>query len=101
MRCRSRSAWPLCRQRAAAPARELLVQRRPGHRPARQVAFLGEGCKVGLGPGRVGAGEGRVLVVVQPGQRLTAEADAEPDPFHVGHVPHDAEQRQVRRRHRR
>jgi hypothetical protein len=44
--------------------------------------------------------EGRVLVAIQPGQRLTAEADAEPGPFHVGHVPDDAEQRQVRRWHR-
>ena len=53
---------PAQRQRAAAPAGELIVQRCPGHRPAGQVAFLGKDREVGLGPVRVGLLEGRVLV---------------------------------------
>ena len=53
---------PAQRQGAAAAAGELIVQRCPGHRLAGQVAFLGKGREVGLGPVRVGVLEGRVLV---------------------------------------
>jgi hypothetical protein len=67
---------PAQRQRATAHADELIVQRCPGHRLARQVAFFGEGLEVSLGPVRIGLLEGYVLAVIKPRQRFTAEADS-------------------------
>jgi hypothetical protein len=80
---------------------ELLVQGRVGHGRVGQLELLGQPGVVGSGPSRIGPLEiGALVVPERVVDRLAREALAEPDAFHFGHVAHQSEQGQARRRHR-
>lgn len=65
-----------------------------------ELEFLGQPGVVRGGPRRVGALEVGVLVAAERvADGLAREPLAEPDAFHLGHVAHDPEQGQARRRH--
>jgi hypothetical protein len=80
---------------------EGVVQGRVGRGRVGELEFLGQPGVVGGGPGRVDALEVGILLVSERGlDGLACEPPPEPGAFHLGHVAHQPEQGQVRRRHR-
>jgi hypothetical protein len=80
---------------------EGVIQGRVGRGRVGELEFLGQPGVVGGGPGRVGALEVGILLISEQGlEGLAREPPPEPGAFHLGHMAHQPEQGQVRRRHR-
>jgi hypothetical protein len=80
---------------------EGVVQGCVGRGRVGELELLGQPGVVGGGPVRVGALEVGIRLIPERGlDGLAREPPPEPDAFHLGHVAHQPEQRQVRRRHR-
>jgi hypothetical protein len=83
-----------------AVVHELVIQRRVGHGRVGELEFLGQPGVIGRGPGRVAALEiGGLVLAERVVHRLAREPLPEPGALHLGHVPHQPEQGQGRRRH--
>ncbi len=73
-----------------------VVQGGVGHGRVGELEFLGQPGVVGGRPGRVDALEiGRLVAAEQVVDGLARKPLAEPRPLHLGHVPHQPEQRQA------
>jgi hypothetical protein len=83
-----------------APVHERVVQGGVSHGRVGELELLGQPRVVGRGPGRVETLEFSLRVIpVRLVDRLAREPYPEPGALHLGHVPHQPEQGQARRRH--
>ena len=79
---------------------EGVVQGRVGHGRVGELELLGQPGVVGRGPGRIAALEiGGLVLAERVVHGLAREPLPEPGALHLGHVPHQPEQGQGRRRH--